>query len=402
MTGVAGPTGFCPRCGYPISPGRCSECGSLVSADRILADHGQYARRHIFRRARPAILVALIAICFFTLKNRVDWITWVPSGLLLHCQGLQRDAATLELLRRLEAGDLTAAQAARLRDQGLEVTINLPRRLPYPQRVLVRLSVSAVPQLPADVLGLPPGPRRMDLLGTLVVKRIDDGRIVWQTALTEPGRDVFTPGLPAGTYSVEVEADAVLSHRYDVQRQFTWAVSERAMLVVDAVPVQPPAEALEWKAPGAADGAVAVSAYHCWYDCVDGRVVLDIRVGNVRLPVAGSVWVRDDSAGDYVRLDEPFVPLLTGRRYLVELPSWAVAPDAETLDVRIEPDAELAYAMGLRRHVRQVIERLGVPIEFPTAPFVADSLIDFQPRATIAGPHDSLPNPAPLPVAGSE
>ena len=27
------PKGFCPRCSYPMDPGRCPECGLLVSAD---------------------------------------------------------------------------------------------------------------------------------------------------------------------------------------------------------------------------------------------------------------------------------------------------------------------------------------------------------------------------------
>lgn len=34
------PEGTCPICGYPISPGRCAECGTIVSAHELVAWNG--------------------------------------------------------------------------------------------------------------------------------------------------------------------------------------------------------------------------------------------------------------------------------------------------------------------------------------------------------------------------
>jgi len=108
------PSGFCPKCGYAMDPGRCPECGRDVSPAALRrGPRWRPVRRFAVWAAKRAVVVVLLTIVG-ALAWRVAWVELLPADLLLRLQDDQMHWTSHELLRRYRLGQLDANQCTRL------------------------------------------------------------------------------------------------------------------------------------------------------------------------------------------------------------------------------------------------------------------------------------------------
>lgn len=131
------PAGFCPRCGYPIDPGRCSECGTDVSSEKLARVDPRITRRKLRRRGIAAL--ALLAIGIAAVK--APWLEIAPTSLLLFLQKPRYNAVAKELERREALSLLTAEQDNRCAAQSFFVEPRLDVVSPYPAGIRVRTAM---------------------------------------------------------------------------------------------------------------------------------------------------------------------------------------------------------------------------------------------------------------------
>src|ERR1044071_9841376 len=104
------PAGFCPKCYYPIDPGICPECGTLVTDQSILTSLSQTRAAKTRRWAFRILIFVILPVAAIYGAWRVPWPGLMPSGLLLSMQGDAQHWATTELCNRYLAGQLQPAQ----------------------------------------------------------------------------------------------------------------------------------------------------------------------------------------------------------------------------------------------------------------------------------------------------
>ena len=69
------PSGICPKCSYPIDPGQCPECGSIVSADQLLSD----SQLSIAKERRRWLKRLVILLIVFISLDALFWFWRVPA-----------------------------------------------------------------------------------------------------------------------------------------------------------------------------------------------------------------------------------------------------------------------------------------------------------------------------------
>ncbi|MCH7704849.1 MAG: hypothetical protein IIB61_07035 [Planctomycetes bacterium] len=154
------PVGFCPYCDHAIDPGVCPECGESVTSAKLR----RRPRSAIWRRRRRRIVVAVLLVgAFFGgrwVYHRVDWVSQMPTWVLLLTQGGKHDATTIELVRRFEAGRLSDRAAQRLFEQALLISnkpwVISPRPAGYP--IELSLEFEFLLYSPSISSIFPPGP----------------------------------------------------------------------------------------------------------------------------------------------------------------------------------------------------------------------------------------------------
>ncbi|MCC6361686.1 MAG: zinc ribbon domain-containing protein [Phycisphaerales bacterium] len=148
------PQGFCPKCGYAIDVGICSECGSVVSS--AMLDRAPLARRKRRLILRAVAIAALVTAAWIGVAayRSGSWVRALPDWLLLACQSRTVGVAhsglsgvDAEILRRL--GLLSAADQERVIRQTAIVPVDfgLPGRFPSGTPTQVVCSVQTTPLL---------------------------------------------------------------------------------------------------------------------------------------------------------------------------------------------------------------------------------------------------------------
>lgn len=119
------PSGYCRNCSYPMDPGRCPECGTVVPKNRLRRmPRGVLARRLAVSCAGTLALLGGTAL-LISLARQVDWLGHLPARVLLDLQKDRIDWVAEELTRRHRAGLLDFSQGQRLFQQAFDSQVRI-------------------------------------------------------------------------------------------------------------------------------------------------------------------------------------------------------------------------------------------------------------------------------------
>ena len=245
------PTGYCPKCGYPLDPGRCPECGATVAPDQILSEPLHVHRRRRFRRR---VLVALVAVVATVIGGRflyraVNWVSLAPTSVLFVFQGDGKHPATIELFRRYDNGELDAQQVKRMFD-GAVGTPRLALRPSAPEDVAFRDTFYPDLRIPGGTMAHNWVTFAHKLALTIDGDLVADGR-AWRISWAGGSVviEVRIPPLPAGQHHVALECALSLVRDIATDRRsakiqilHTWNLAASADVVVEDHPVAAPSE----------------------------------------------------------------------------------------------------------------------------------------------------------------
>ncbi|MBX3396870.1 MAG: zinc ribbon domain-containing protein [Phycisphaerae bacterium] len=362
------PQGFCPKCGYAISPGRCPECGTQVSAETLSSRPGQ-RNPFAYRIAWICVVAVFAMIGLVTGHRMLPWPSMAPLSLLLYLHGWSDSRAAAELISRVTSGNLTNEEERRVCERSLRASIKL--QPPFPNDG--RIAVTVIPET-----ALAP------LLANMWIYLRD-------IQITKSGTPVdHTPSEHITTANQDhalflVEPLGAGKHLLNVTGR---------MLVTPAKHSGDADTAAYCKIPFSASIPVTVDRQDAstFYSAVTGDLVLsDINTNIVialaqrlsieksgeekmapclviqngsrdALPVSGQVFVRRSKADAYQFVDRTIVN--SAEMQLIDLSSIDWASRARTLDIRIEPDPTI---MSARRYatrmdyIGEIIEREKIP-----------------------------------------
>lgn len=127
--GPSEPKGYCPKCGYPINPGICTECGMLVTKGKLRRSAPSRIWQH---RGKVVATVAIIALIYAGkyLHQNYDWTQARSNETLFDLMSIRNDPAIRELEDRHRGGKLNKAESARLFDRSLSSKLVLMPTFP--------------------------------------------------------------------------------------------------------------------------------------------------------------------------------------------------------------------------------------------------------------------------------
>ena len=114
-----------------MDPGRCPECGTIVTPDRLTRVPVALRRRRA-RQIAALLIVAGIAFGAYIVIPTLDWPRYLPTWVLLKFPVRAEHPATIELARRLDDGTLAGSELAAFLDRAATVA-PLEVISPYPK-----------------------------------------------------------------------------------------------------------------------------------------------------------------------------------------------------------------------------------------------------------------------------
>jgi len=342
-------------------------------------------------------LPLLLGVGFYIYRN-VDWVSWLPTNVLLAFQEEQHGRCTRELLRRFRAQDLSPEQIRKMQDTALSASLNVYSRTPYPAGVPLPVLISLVPRLPLTVWGIRPSDARMDLEGEVMVTALYTDNIVWKASFPALPLDFHMPALEPGTYRIQVRGNAVLDSwqlngwpgKVRSNPVYKWPISLSTTAVLTKEPLGHLVKPL-WTRDLSADilQELTARAGTVWSDLPflggnspGNEFVAEIccTVPRLSAPIAGTVWARPSGEQEFVLVPPPISFPTKRDAVVVHLPETPDFQQATHIDIRIVPDAATAFAAQFEEYFDGVIEWLNVPVEAAVGyPGTDESAVWFRP-----------------------
>jgi len=133
------PAGYCPHCGYAIDPGVCPECGKTVSPAEMDKKPHQFARRRAVKRAGVAVVVLSLIVGGWYVYAYCNWLSLIPSDLLLAVHDGEYGRAAVELWGRFDKRALSSEQVDRLMAEAVKARKGLVVRSPHPSDIDIQV-----------------------------------------------------------------------------------------------------------------------------------------------------------------------------------------------------------------------------------------------------------------------
>lgn len=360
------PAGYCPCCGYRIDPGRCPECGKLVSAKTLL----RIPPRKRFRRRAITLAIVILAAALLGGADRLvssgAWRRYVPTAVLLWLQDDGYRSNFAELARRYQAGKLTSAQVQQLFGGILEPRANFELIDPHPAHVPIRvkfdiafadlalarrLRASGLPRIwvddrPIDARTAPP----------------PNSRNAWNPPrpIQTWGEIAVLPGLPAGRHTLVFTQDLLDLTSAPLTTAATpiWTLHVSQSITVVDQPASAFAKAASRDEAGTIRGEIQLKPDPPQTDR-DGPIgrVIPLRFANIPAPIIGTLEVRLDTERTFRFVKHIVYDGARQFRDSIDLSGMPGISAARHVDVRIRPGSpELAVEYGMRTYYGQVIE----------------------------------------------
>ena len=135
------PSGYCPKCHYPVDPGLCPECGTRVSQKTILSSLDQTRAARTKRWTIRVLLFVVVPSVVIYGATFIQWRSLLPTAWLLSMQTGKEHWASAELLNRYAAGSLSPANAQRFIDKVVLTEIEMRNPAPLVQRLPFRVDL---------------------------------------------------------------------------------------------------------------------------------------------------------------------------------------------------------------------------------------------------------------------
>lgn len=349
------PDGYCPKCGYPIDPGRCPECGSDVAKENLAAQPPMSQAGMVRLGVAVAIAAAILIGGYFT-YNWVDWPSRLPLSMLLRLHDWNEPRSTGELMSRVNSGKLSQIEERAICRATL--TMTLQTRGPYPRDGRPGAWLLAKSDLPALYAQMWIYVTDMEMLvdGKKQDEKIRDTATVvntehlWYLANTLPaGRRTMTIRgnmAVARPFLKNPAASAILSAPFEAVT--TIEVEDRDASAVFTAATGPDVEkdiednvAIQFTrtvVPGALGFGSTVSCLVVSNQSSRG------------LPISGRVLARRAGKGEYQFVSNIFTN--PGGRDLIPLDKVKDLRRARLVDVRIEPDPRFMVVLHREEQLR--------------------------------------------------
>lgn len=392
------PAGYCPHCGYAIDPGVCPECGKNVAVGELDAVPYWITRRRMVKRAAGIAIVVGLLLGGVYLHRNPFWLPYVPTGVLLALQGGEDSHTMKELLRRLNSGALTQAQADRMLGNLLTFPDGLVVRSPHPAGIDVQLNLPVA--LRAGCNGW-----MMSAISTQAF--VDGVSVPWV-------RDRMT-GMAWGFGPGKDTHDSRIDPLSPGEHEITWKLALR--IAPDFVSPPPPGAVLptfsrsftthvrvENKPIGyfvlaTADPAATAELRKCVWIAADGVRRVDGSVNAVASlmlqapPVAVAAVLEVRPFGERQYRESTDIVCFKGSRWAYG--GCSLSPEASLsvgarIDVRLVPDPVIAFHAGLTDYYGGVIEWRGLTlkeakaVELPSVPIAGRFFQPTRMHATTA------------------
>ena len=366
------PKGYCPKCGYAIDPGRCTECGTQVSPKQ-LAKSPNARRNKLYKEIFAGLLVSLVF--GFVLHSLRDGLPALyPTPLLLSWYGDGSDSVACELWHRYENGRLSESQERRalnlaFHTEGLYVDCPYPTGAVLDANTYYSFDINLGRIYPVARVDYGSWEIRVD--GEIIRSSPRDYSDEFVRVLgsdSSSGHGWKIPPLPAGNHKIDIRREFYLvsMKEKNEQRVHTWTFSEQAFIVIE----DPPIEGLY--APALDDDIARQVEASFQMPAVDSKPnlpdhMLQIAFDKPPVFVSMSCWARVCGTEEYHPIATVYVP--PGETRLTDL-DWRKLPGYEKAthaDIRLIP-----YPWGAaqfeqqRSYYGRTIERLNVPIKDAT------------------------------------
>ncbi len=390
---VSQPRGFCPKCGYPMNPGRCPECGTEVAPEKLPR---RKVREYYEHKGKIAAIV-LVPLLFFGAHHayyHLDWCSRLSGIWLLRLQARGVAQADAELKRRYRAGALSQEWKQQLFDQATRASVEGKARYPAGVDYFAHVYVHSAL---ADLL---PNCRFYLRHHTILV----DGRELTEHAET---RDVASDDPKRGHWIVGSHAFEPGEHEFAVRGVVTISSADR-LDMIDTLAIhtgpftastrvmiedRPPGEFVnpidDAKSGRKLDNYLTLSGGYPLDDFNSPAntrerfpwmylrsVAIRYKSGGPA-PLAGYMFVRPSDESEFEKFGHIFMQ--PGKTRYWALPQTDRFTNVQSVDVRIEPDPILALqstSPADNRYYAAVIERRGVAVKQdfanPLARFLAN------------------------------
>ncbi len=375
------PKGFCPRCGYPMNPGRCPECGADVAAEKLPR---RRVREYYEHKGKIAAIV-LIPLCFLGARYayyNLDWCGLLGEKWLLRLQARGVAPADAELKRRYRAGTLGQEWKTKLFDRGMRASVAGKPRYPSGVQYFVHVYVDS------SLAELLPNCRFYLRHHTILI----DGRELSEHAET---RDVASDEARRGHWIVGSDAFEPGEHEFGVRGVVTISSADRLDMIdtlavhtgpfnastrvlVEDRPVEEFVNPIDEARSGRKldnylflTGGYPLDDFNSPANTPERFPWMYLRslaisyTSGGAAPIAGNIFIRPSDEGDFEKIGYIFLKPGSRTRYWA-LPQSERYGDARRIDVRIEPDPILALqstSPSDNRYFGAVIERRGVEVK---------------------------------------
>lgn len=362
------PQGFCPECGYALSPGRCPECGTHVSKEALSSRPGK--RAPFTHRIAWICIVAVFATAGLAMAHRMlPWPQLAPLSVLLYLHDWHDSRAAAELISRVTNGSLTDEEERRVCARSLRPSIRL--HPPFPSDG--RIAVTVIPETAlAPLLGnmwiylrdirITKGGTPLELSPTDRMTTANQDHALF---LVEPlgagnhrlnvtGRMLVTPAKHSGN------ADTAAFCKIPFSKWISLVVAQQdASTVYSAVTGDSVRSDIETNI------AIVLARRLVAENRGERRTAPYLLIQNGTrdaFPISGRVYVRRSNKEEYRFVDQTIVN--SAEVQLIDLSSIQWASRVRTLHVRIEPDPTIMsarrYATRLN-YIGEIIERDSIP-----------------------------------------
>ena len=330
----------------------------MVQPEQLAVSRFRYRAGRALATIKRWIWLPLLLGVGFHVNRNVNWVSRVPTGVLLAFPLDHSETAWYELLDRLKTDKLSPDQVKTLTERSFSASLRLRGPNPYPAGLPVPFKIKATSRLSHSIGEAYGGEPAITVTGQVTVTRDSDDYAVWKTVVGGRPPVFQMPPLKPGSYRIGFTGNAVLDHGGTVVHK--WPVSVNTTIVVESLRLTRYVKHV-WSEDMATSLRQNMGASVHLYG--KQKISMSITCWDSRIPLAGDIWVRASGTDRYHKLSRqfPFAPYVS--YFSINLSRVRGLRGAKYIDIRITPNTASAFMKRMDEMFFGEIEWLRVPIE---------------------------------------